>query len=232
MTVALVRHPAPIQQLCICLFSPPQAWSTISRRPPTDVFDMVPFSSGSPMARKPAINGSSPPPPSFSPPPPPPHVFLKERGDYSAALCSFLHYVVMKLVDKLLYWYLCNCIQVVQLTIAHIQYADSTPVFPLSAVYFPSLPHPSISPLQQEQIFWGRSLLTRSSATHPFLLTSNLNWMKCRCVHSTVGTAVFLERVFVMLIFTLRGILPIMSKYTGIMCSVIGVSNSIASKQI
>lgn len=130
MTVALVRHPAPIQQLCICLFSPPQAWSTISRRPPTDVFDMVPFSSGSPMARKPAINGSSPPPPSFSPPPPPPHVFLKERGDYSAALCSFLHYVVMKLVDKLLYWYLCNCIQVVQLTIAHIQYADSTPVFP------------------------------------------------------------------------------------------------------
>ncbi|XP_031676594.1 PTB domain-containing engulfment adapter protein 1 isoform X1 [Oncorhynchus kisutch] len=58
----------------------PRAWSTISRRPPTDVFDMVPFSSGSPMARKPAINGSSPPPPSFSPPPPPPHVFLRERG--------------------------------------------------------------------------------------------------------------------------------------------------------
>uniref|UniRef100_A0A674A8V2 PTB domain-containing engulfment adapter protein 1 n=1 Tax=Salmo trutta TaxID=8032 RepID=A0A674A8V2_SALTR len=57
-----------------------RAWSNISRRPPTDVFDMVPFSSGSPMARKPAINGSSPPPPSFSPPPPPPHVFLKERG--------------------------------------------------------------------------------------------------------------------------------------------------------
>uniref|UniRef100_A0AAZ3R1B2 PTB domain-containing engulfment adapter protein 1 n=1 Tax=Oncorhynchus tshawytscha TaxID=74940 RepID=A0AAZ3R1B2_ONCTS len=56
-----------------------RAWSTISRRPPTDVFDMVPFSSGSPMARKPAINGSSPPPPSFSPPPPPPHVFLRER---------------------------------------------------------------------------------------------------------------------------------------------------------
>uniref|UniRef100_A0A8C7K7I1 PTB domain-containing engulfment adapter protein 1 n=1 Tax=Oncorhynchus kisutch TaxID=8019 RepID=A0A8C7K7I1_ONCKI len=61
-----------------CQGSP--AWSTISRRPPTDVFDMVPFSSGSPMARKPAINGSSPPPPSFSPPPPPPHVFLRERG--------------------------------------------------------------------------------------------------------------------------------------------------------
>ncbi|XP_045066638.1 PTB domain-containing engulfment adapter protein 1 isoform X4 [Coregonus clupeaformis] len=62
-----------------CQGSP--AWSTISRPPPTDVFDMVPFSSGSPMARKPAINGSSPPPPpSFSPPPPPPHVSLKERG--------------------------------------------------------------------------------------------------------------------------------------------------------
>uniref|UniRef100_A0A4W5NG83 PTB domain-containing engulfment adapter protein 1 n=1 Tax=Hucho hucho TaxID=62062 RepID=A0A4W5NG83_9TELE len=57
-----------------------RAWSTISRAPPMDVFDMVPFSSGSPMARKPAINGSSPPPPSFSPPPPPPHVSLKERG--------------------------------------------------------------------------------------------------------------------------------------------------------
>ncbi|CAB1327591.1 unnamed protein product, partial [Coregonus sp. 'balchen'] len=39
------------------------------------------FRHGSPMARKPAINGSSPPPPpSFSPPPPPPHVSLKERG--------------------------------------------------------------------------------------------------------------------------------------------------------
>ncbi|XP_014007841.1 PTB domain-containing engulfment adapter protein 1 isoform X1 [Salmo salar] len=63
-----------------CCLPRPRAWSTISRRPPTDVFDMVPFSSGSPMARKPAINGSSPPPPSFSPPPPPPHVFLKERG--------------------------------------------------------------------------------------------------------------------------------------------------------
>ncbi|KAK6325578.1 PTB domain-containing engulfment adapter protein 1 isoform X2 [Coregonus clupeaformis] len=64
-----------------CCLPRPRAWSTISRPPPTDVFDMVPFSSGSPMARKPAINGSSPPPPpSFSPPPPPPHVSLKERG--------------------------------------------------------------------------------------------------------------------------------------------------------
>ncbi|KAL1022025.1 hypothetical protein UPYG_G00021260 [Umbra pygmaea] len=56
------------------------AGSIISRAPPTDVFDMVPFSSGSPLVRKPAINGSSPPPPRFSPSPPPPHVLPTERG--------------------------------------------------------------------------------------------------------------------------------------------------------
>ncbi|XP_010884443.1 PTB domain-containing engulfment adapter protein 1 isoform X1 [Esox lucius] len=63
-----------------CCIPRPRAGSLISRAPPTDIFDMVPFSSGSTLARKPAINGSSPPPPSFSPSPPPSHVSLKEKG--------------------------------------------------------------------------------------------------------------------------------------------------------
>nr|XP_029502122.1 PTB domain-containing engulfment adapter protein 1-like [Oncorhynchus nerka] len=79
-SVALTPASSPDSSISAGLLRPPPSMEHHIQRPPTDVFDMVPFSSGSPMARKPAINGSSPPPPSFSPPPPPPHVFLRERG--------------------------------------------------------------------------------------------------------------------------------------------------------